>query len=614
MHVIPRRLRAAAAAEVKRGANAGKEPQRRTRKYRRRKGNALDKYARRSQKHQWLETHIWHAKRAHMANLWGYKLADRCAQRGARACHRASTSACSVFDASFWQCLEVSPAAGASLSEQLRQLTGADETKLSRTVSLLSVHETGRFPRGFVSVVQCVRLSERLAWLFVHPAACARVKHLLSAAQLQLREIDVNRFELRGRQTPFVLQAVLRPREDCKNASLYDAVCANLAHFDAVLTAVVQDPQKDDPVQLFRAHAKQLYPKVPRGKHIRAKLEQLAAQPEYVSSVEVQVKGTFFDDETRHAPIENGMHVAIVGTPHDDVACTLLVPEGHAVRVWRALQLAGARFIARKDRRLFYNERARCHFPEDAIDSVAGCMLHTHERAVQQMDFQRKPESKRPNFAALRTPFAFGAEWHKLVHAQIALNESNEVAYFVERRSDVLQRFPQGEFEQDALVCVQAVAPFGHVGEHAMLALPTQQDVRQIHEWHSRCQRRLELLQSQEGVDELEALASLQRVERFSLSESSARTERKPLDELESIAPLRQVIGFASFGHFSWLRGRGFALCYAHLPRLAAYCRQQQCEQSDLDGRKCYWLLLRNPTSRRYVPVQVSVLADATCY
>lgn len=40
----------------------------------RRPGYLLRDYERRQKKNVWLETHIWHAKRFKMVNLWGYKI------------------------------------------------------------------------------------------------------------------------------------------------------------------------------------------------------------------------------------------------------------------------------------------------------------------------------------------------------------------------------------------------------------------------------------------------------------------------------------------------------------------------------------------------------------
>jgi len=41
----------------------------------------LEEYERRQRQHKWLETHIWHAKRMFMNNLWGYKLVSYSIER-----------------------------------------------------------------------------------------------------------------------------------------------------------------------------------------------------------------------------------------------------------------------------------------------------------------------------------------------------------------------------------------------------------------------------------------------------------------------------------------------------------------------------------------------------
>jgi len=73
---------------------ASKRPSRR---HRRRPRNLLQDYERRKRKHAWLETHIWHAKRFHMAEIWGYKVPLHPNDRGVRAAYRDSVNKCLAF-------------------------------------------------------------------------------------------------------------------------------------------------------------------------------------------------------------------------------------------------------------------------------------------------------------------------------------------------------------------------------------------------------------------------------------------------------------------------------------------------------------------------------------
>lgn len=61
-----------------------------SRYHRRRPSNLLQDYQRRQRKNIWLETHIWHAKRFHMKEAWGYNLADYPNDKSIRAAYRSS--------------------------------------------------------------------------------------------------------------------------------------------------------------------------------------------------------------------------------------------------------------------------------------------------------------------------------------------------------------------------------------------------------------------------------------------------------------------------------------------------------------------------------------------
>ena len=65
-----------------------------SRRHRRRPGNLLQDYIRRQNTHVWLETHIWHAKRFHMADEWGYRIPLHPNDKGVRAAYRATVHHC----------------------------------------------------------------------------------------------------------------------------------------------------------------------------------------------------------------------------------------------------------------------------------------------------------------------------------------------------------------------------------------------------------------------------------------------------------------------------------------------------------------------------------------
>lgn len=55
----------------------------------------------------WLPTHIWHAKRFHMVNIWGYRLPNTPTLKSFRPAYRAAARKAIVNDISYFSTLEL---------------------------------------------------------------------------------------------------------------------------------------------------------------------------------------------------------------------------------------------------------------------------------------------------------------------------------------------------------------------------------------------------------------------------------------------------------------------------------------------------------------------------
>ncbi|CAG9829158.1 unnamed protein product [Diabrotica balteata] len=104
---LPRRLREIHLSQM---IKSGLPPKskRPTRKYRRRPCQLISEYTRRTRKVAWLNTHIWHAKRFHIIEKWGYKLPNCPCDKAFRACYRATMGHCLIQDISYYNCVEIS--------------------------------------------------------------------------------------------------------------------------------------------------------------------------------------------------------------------------------------------------------------------------------------------------------------------------------------------------------------------------------------------------------------------------------------------------------------------------------------------------------------------------
>ncbi|KAG8857326.1 hypothetical protein FRB96_005813 [Tulasnella sp. 330] len=66
-----------------------------------------EKLKKRQREKTWLETHIWHAKRMKMENLWGYRLALHPTEKSFRPSHRAAVHGSILQDVSYFGTLEM---------------------------------------------------------------------------------------------------------------------------------------------------------------------------------------------------------------------------------------------------------------------------------------------------------------------------------------------------------------------------------------------------------------------------------------------------------------------------------------------------------------------------
>ncbi|KAI0050421.1 POP1-domain-containing protein [Auriscalpium vulgare] len=64
-------------------------------------------FLRRQENKKWLESHLWHAKRMKMENMWGYRLAVHPTEKSFRPSHRASVHGAILHDASYYGTVEL---------------------------------------------------------------------------------------------------------------------------------------------------------------------------------------------------------------------------------------------------------------------------------------------------------------------------------------------------------------------------------------------------------------------------------------------------------------------------------------------------------------------------
>lgn len=182
---LPRKHRAAHIGQMRKSgvATISKRP---SRKYRRKANNLLREYQRRQRKHIWLETHIWHAKRFHMTERWGYKLAESSCDKTFRSSYRASANHCLLQDISYTVCIELSgtidriKTAFALLTSPKCGLSICAKTYMNgNREGTIDLFRNACYPFGSMGQIQFIwqpvspdntQNDARKLWLFVHPS------------------------------------------------------------------------------------------------------------------------------------------------------------------------------------------------------------------------------------------------------------------------------------------------------------------------------------------------------------------------------------------------------------------------------------------------------------
>ncbi|KAG1665116.1 Ribonucleases P/MRP protein subunit POP1 [Nymphon striatum] len=189
---VPRRLRFQAEAELQKMKAKPKQTKCPSRWHRRRPSNLLKDYERRKRKNVWLETHIWHAKRFHMKEIWNYKLPDYPNDKSRRAAYRASVNYAILHDLSYYNCIELQGKETAILNGLSKLTSEKCGPTFSSKMSIKGnregstvVYEIGNYPYGAISKVTFLWKTDgassdknfRTLWIWVHPSSYEQIIH-----------------------------------------------------------------------------------------------------------------------------------------------------------------------------------------------------------------------------------------------------------------------------------------------------------------------------------------------------------------------------------------------------------------------------------------------------
>ncbi|KAK3822612.1 MAG: ribonucleases P/MRP protein subunit POP1-domain-containing protein [Benniella sp.] len=237
---LPVRLRERARREVELDpVKEGKKPSSRYKK--RRSGTISQEYLRRQGSKRWLETHIWHAKRMKMIDIWGYKLAEHSNEHNIKSAYKSSHHQCILQDSSYNGCLEltgskkdIAKAFSHLLDPTLPTITSARYAAGNRQFTA-RLYEYDTFPQRMVApatflwrqdgttedAMDMDSTSNSQLWVWIHPSAFEQGKAVIEDAvaqsqpeqSVQVKDLENSlvMFDFTGPRSTALLQAVLKP-------------------------------------------------------------------------------------------------------------------------------------------------------------------------------------------------------------------------------------------------------------------------------------------------------------------------------------------------------------------------------------------------------------------
>uniref|UniRef100_A0A915DT52 Ribonucleases P/MRP protein subunit POP1 n=1 Tax=Ditylenchus dipsaci TaxID=166011 RepID=A0A915DT52_9BILA len=491
---LPKMIRNMAMNAIKKATRHRKKPP--SRKWRRRPSRLLNRRNRVLRRFNWLETHIWHAKRFLMSDLWGYKLPIRSYQKGFRPTYRNAINSTAVFDQSYLECIQIE--SSKSQEEVCRAaLSGCLE------MSVL-IYMPKQYPRGFLG-------PGRFSWstvndinrlqLWVHPSIRSvvlnEIVEIFNAKPSEPIEIgdiekkssevarrsfvsqhytvsdlshDLVRLQLVGPEALELLRRVLQlvSVEELSELGMSDFYRKSHEFWSksvdgtqpgsfrngSVISLIVEDPrlflaskQKQDSIMKTRSSSSCDAP-LPCtlfwDKHFRKR--QLLKR---YSNAELVKRRAEKLGALRSTPFKIPILIVIrnATTNRGTVSANradLIAPGGTGLDFWLALQFADGRAAGLLDKIHLDFEAGLTSFPSDCGDSLAGLEFGQIDYATRMAKYLKKPFNRRINYQqSLHVQYPFSFEWKELVRAWNKDDRKKHVAeasdiYYVLRDRRVL--------------------------------------------------------------------------------------------------------------------------------------------------------------------------------
>ncbi|OCF60925.1 ribonuclease P/MRP protein subunit POP1 [Kwoniella mangroviensis CBS 10435] len=489
---VPKRLRSKAAAEIDSGDTIAKKHRKIARL--RRKGTLRDhlsrteQFALRQKNKTWLPTHMWHAKRYHMTNLWGYRLPLTPTLKSFRPAYRAGRRKAIGFDTSYHGIIEFEGSREEIISVLGRmsggRFAGSKYEDGSRVANILLYH-FGSFPTNLIGPAEVIwqtptpdiDLRPRI-WLRLHPSIFNETWDALKVAtaqlqqsgssrigDLQIRDLrgEINSIDLIGPKSGKVLRRVLRLCRDEKGVkskffeSLRDLDDPAQLTEGMIVGLNVHDPRLNFPPSRLSPKSEDMNEQaILRFNRVQPSPD-LAQSTLWDSNVREDLSKAAYTkyqlDARRHRlglpgtklrPLSTDDRLPIIllqrsisspSNPSEGFyGFTILLPPGTWAQYFlSSLVYSGTLFGGLRERAVQHREAGVSSFPEHYGQTCkAGREWEVKKGDKEKETFDRKPPGKRPDFGLMGTQDPWIPDWNEVMSNQSSeestLNDSGSGA------------------------------------------------------------------------------------------------------------------------------------------------------------------------------------------
>ncbi|KAH7340957.1 ribonucleases P/MRP protein subunit POP1-domain-containing protein [Rhizoctonia solani] len=431
-----------------------------------------ESFAKRQQNKAWLETHLWHAKRMHMSDVWGYRLAERPTAKSYRPSHRAAVHGSTLNDISYMVTLEVTGKVEnvTSILKQCCDLGGVGPWAARYTSGARAcqthMYEVGAWPGGLIGpatvfwkpespidTATSITSTDRALWIRIHPSNLKDTLSSLKLASEQVPEVDrpeitdlsgdINAFELVGPRTSQVIHGALKlsdPRLEVKQfwKSLPNARSPGNFSSGMIIGLTVHDPRLSYPPTNSKVDENHPSPETrlvtPDPKLAQSEIWEQSARdklrtPAYKKG---QLDKRHSEVQCDKIPLLLIQHTishsqAPLATSRDRSQAlygwTIILPPSWAMPFLSSLTHTGTRVVGLSARHHQCLETKSPHFPNDYVGCPTYTDLATKQAETERVKWERTPKGKRINYEALGVTRPWASDWDGLMDSSLSAEE-----------------------------------------------------------------------------------------------------------------------------------------------------------------------------------------------